>query len=130
VAVETLRIYEERDILSHIRKVGPRLQAGLRRFADHPLVGEVRGVGLVGAIELVADKTTKAPFAPEQRVGPAVAKAAEENGLILRAMGDSVGFSPPLIIGEGDVDEMLSRFGRALDGVTRQMGRQSLKPAA
>ncbi len=130
VAVETLKIYEERDILSHIRKVGPRLQAGLRQFADHPLVGEVRGVGLVGAIEMVADKATKQPFAPEQKVGPSIAKAAEENGLILRAMGDSLGFSPPLIISEDEIDQLLTRFGRALDSVSKQMGRERLKPAA
>src|SRR5271154_1208457 len=62
VALETLRIYEEDGILSHVRRMSPLMQAGLRRFADHPLVGEVRGIGLIGAVELVADKTTKAPF--------------------------------------------------------------------
>jgi 4-aminobutyrate--pyruvate transaminase len=115
VAVETLKIYEERDILSHIRKVAPVLQQGLQQFADHPLVGEVRGVGLMGAVELVADKTTKAPFAPELRVGPQLSKAAERHGLIVRAMGDALGFSPPLIITEAEIAETLSRFAAALD---------------
>jgi 4-aminobutyrate--pyruvate transaminase len=115
VAVETLKIYEERDILGHIRRVAPRLQEGLRRFADHPLVGEVRGIGLVGAVEVVADKPTKASFDPALKIGPRLAKAAEEEGLIVRAMGDSIGFSPPLIIEEAEIDEMLARFGRALD---------------
>ena len=59
VALETLKIYEKDDILSHVRRVAPRMQAGLRQFADHPLVGEVRGIGLIGAVELVADKATK-----------------------------------------------------------------------
>ena len=59
VALETLKIYEETDLLSHVRKMAPRMQAGLQKFADHPLVGEVRGIGLIGAIELVADKTIK-----------------------------------------------------------------------
>src|SRR5208282_1496147 len=66
VALETLKIYEQDDLLSHVRSVAPRMQAGLRRFADHPLVGEVRGIGLIGAIELVADKSTKASFDPAQ----------------------------------------------------------------
>ena len=60
VALETLKIYEEDDMLAHVRSVAPRMQAALRQFADHPLVGEVRGIGLIGAVELVADKSTKA----------------------------------------------------------------------
>ena len=115
VALETLKIYEERDILSHIRRVAPRLQQGLARFADHPLVGEVRGVGLVAGVEVVRDKATKEPFAPTEGVGRAVSKAAEQHGLIVRAMGDSIGFSPPLIISEGEIDELVARFGKALD---------------
>src|SRR3546814_8462735 len=62
VARETLKIYEERDILGHIASVSGRLQDGMRRFANHPLVGEVRGVGLIGAIELVKDKATRESF--------------------------------------------------------------------
>jgi len=130
VAVETLRIYEERDILTHIRAVAPVLQSGLRRFADHPLVGEVRGVGLVGAIELVRDKGTKEAFRPDERIGPRVAKAAETHGLIVRAMGDSIGFSPPLIITADEIDQMLARFGKALDDVWAEMGREAQKSAA
>ncbi|MGE0716692.1 MAG: aspartate aminotransferase family protein [Alphaproteobacteria bacterium] len=130
VAVETLRIYEERDIVGHIKSVAPALQAGLRRFADHPLVGEVRGVGLVGAVEVVRDKATREAFKPEEKVGPSIAKAAEQHGLIVRAMGDSIGFSPPLIITESEIGEMLSRFGKALDDVWAGMQRQGLKPAA
>ena len=83
VALETLKIYEERDMLSHVRQMAPRMQAGLRRFADHPLVGEVRGIGLIGAIELVADKATKAPFDPDRRrVGPFLCKRAHHHGVI------------------------------------------------
>ena len=130
VAVETLRIYEERDILTHIRAVAPVLQAGLRRFADHPLVGEVRGVGLVGAIELVRDKATKEAFRPDERIGPRVAKAAETHGLIVRAMGDSIGFSPPLIITADEIDQMLTRFGKAMDDVWAEMTREAQKSAA
>ncbi len=115
VALETLKIYEETDLLSHVRKVAPRMQAGLRRFEDHPLVGEVRGIGLIGAIELVADKTTKTPFDPNKGVGLFLAKRAHHHGVIIRALGDNIAFCPPLIIKEDEIDLMFERFGRALD---------------
>ncbi|CCG40309.1 aspartate aminotransferase family protein [Magnetospirillum molischianum] len=114
VAVETLKIYAERDILSHVAKVAPVLQDGLRGFANHPMVGEVRGIGLIGAVELVADKETKTPFDPAWGVGAALVARAQGHGLILRAMGDSVAFSPPLIITADEISEMLYRFALAL----------------
>jgi 4-aminobutyrate--pyruvate transaminase len=118
VALEALKIYEERDLFTHAARVGARLQARLRALADHPLVGEARGVGLIGALELVADKDSKASFPATQGVGAAVAERAQHNGVIVRAMsGDVIGFSPPLIITEAEVDEMMDRFGRALDDV-------------
>jgi 4-aminobutyrate--pyruvate transaminase len=115
VALETLAIYEERDILEHVRSVAPLLQDGLRRFADHPLVGEVRGIGLVGAVELVADKATKQPFELTQGVGAYLGKRAEANGLIVRPLGDSIAFAPPLVIAAAEIEEMLESFGRALE---------------
>jgi 4-aminobutyrate--pyruvate transaminase len=115
VALETLKIYQEDDTLSHVRHVMLRMQAGLRRVADHPLVGEVRGIGLIGAVELVADKATKAPFDPAQGVGPFLSKRAHHHGVILRPLGDSIAFCPPLIISEAEIDLMLERFALALD---------------
>jgi 4-aminobutyrate--pyruvate transaminase len=115
VALETLKIYEERDIVSHVRTVAPHLQDGLRRFRNHPLVGEVRGIGLIAGVEIVADKTTKAPFDPKLGIGGHVARFAQEHGLIVRAMGDSIGFSPPLIITSAELDDLVARFGKALD---------------
>jgi 4-aminobutyrate---pyruvate transaminase len=128
VAIETLKIYDEIDILSHVRQVGPYMQRQLReRFADHPLVGEVRGVGLVAAVELVEDKAARKNFDPSKKVGPRLTKLGEGHGVILRAMvNDSMGFSPPLIITEAEVDEMLDRFGRALDDLSVQLRRESL----
>jgi 4-aminobutyrate--pyruvate transaminase len=115
VALETLKIYEQDDTLSHVRRMAPRMQAGLRRFASHPLVGEVRGIGLIGAVELVRDKATKAPFDAAEAVGPFLAKRGHQHGLILRALGDSIAFCPPLIINEAEIDLMLGRFALALD---------------
>lgn len=114
VALETLRIYEERRILANVQAVGPRLQEGLRRLVDHPLVGEVRGVGLIAAVELVRDKATKAPFDPPGSAGALLAARAQAHGLIVRNLQDSVALCPPLIIAEAEVDEVLRRFERAL----------------
>jgi 4-aminobutyrate--pyruvate transaminase len=128
VAVETLKIYDEMDLVGHVRKVGPHLQKRLReRFADHPLVGEVRGVGMVGAIEFVADKAARKNFDPAAKVGPRMMKAGEAEGVILRGLAnDTIAFSPPLIMTEPEVDEMVERTGRALDALTVQLRRESL----
>ena len=122
VAIETLKIYEERDIVGHVQKVAPRLQNGLRqRFANHPLVGEIRGLGLVAGVELIADKTTKAPFDPSQGAGNILTAEINKHGLILRQIGDAQAFAPPLVISEGEIDEMLDRFGKALDDTAARL---------
>ena len=126
VAVETLKIYEERNILGHVQKVMTRFQDGMRRCASNPLVGEVRTIGLMGACEVVKDRATKAPFDPAEGVGNMVAVRAQELGLIVRAMGDSIALCPPLIITEGEIDEMLKRYSRALDDVATKLGREKL----
>ncbi len=116
VALETLKIYEERDIVGHVRRVGPRLQAGLRKFADHPLVGEARGIGLIGALELVRDKATHANFDAKAGIGAYLVKRAQHHGAILRNMaGDVIAFSPPLIITELEIDALLEHTRHALD---------------
>ena len=122
VAIETLKIYEERDIIGHVQRVAPRLQNGLRqRFASHPLVGEIRGLGLVAGVELVADKATKAPFDPSQGAGDILTAEINKHGLILRQIGDAQAFAPPLVISEGEIDEMLDRFGKALDDTAARL---------
>ncbi len=118
VALETLKIYEERNIVDHVRSVSPRLQDGLRKIADHPLVGEARGVGLVGALELVRDKTTKEAFDPKLGVGAFFQGQAESEGLIIRAIGDTIAVCPPLIIVEEEIDELLGCLGRALEATS------------
>ncbi len=116
VALETLKIYEERDIVAHIKRIGPRLQNGLAKFAGHPLVGEVRGVGLMAAVELVKDKASKANFDGKLGVGGYLIKRGQAHGAILRSVvGDVICFSPPLIINEQEIDLLLERFGKALD---------------
>src|SRR6185437_14016195 len=120
VAIETLKIYDEMDMGAHVASVGAHMQTELRRrFADHPLVGEVRGAGLIAAVELVADKATHTNFSPAAKVGGRLTKLCEEHGVIGRAvMNDALCFSPPLVISAEEIDEMLNRVGRALDELT------------
>jgi 4-aminobutyrate--pyruvate transaminase len=124
VAMETLRIYDEMDMIGHVQRVGAHLQQVMGRFADHPLVGEVRGVGLLTGIEMVANKDTRAPFDPAQKVGATVDQHARKHGLITRFIGDRIAFSPPLIVTEAEVDEIAARLGRALDDTWAEIRAQ------
>jgi 4-aminobutyrate--pyruvate transaminase len=128
VAVETLKIYDEMDVVGHVRTTGPHLQKKLQeRFAGHPLVGEVRGIGMVGAVELVADKAAHKNFDPSLKIGPRMIKLGEAEGVILRGLAnDTVAFSPPLIMTVAEIDEMVERTGRALDALTVQLRRESI----
>ncbi len=118
VGLENLAIIEERGLVANAARVGAHMQARLRAFASHPLVGQVRGVGLIGAVELVADKATKARFDPPGKVGAYLYARGHERGLIIRAIYDSICFCPPLIITEAEVDEMVSRFADCLEATT------------
>jgi 4-aminobutyrate--pyruvate transaminase len=128
VAVETLKIYDEMDISAHAARVGAHMRRRLReRFADHPLVGEVRGIGMVGAIELVADKATHRNFDPAAKVGARMSKECENAGVISRNLAnDTIAFSPPLIMTEAEVDEMIERTAKALDALSVTLRRESL----
>jgi 4-aminobutyrate--pyruvate transaminase len=128
VAIETLKIYDELEIGAHVGSVGPHMQRELRRrFADHPLVGEVRGTGLIAAVEFVTDKAKRVNFDPKLKVGARLTKLCEENGVIGRAvMNDSLCFSPPLVISTEEIDEMLNRVSKSIDELTVQLRREQL----
>ena len=115
IALETLQVYEDDNILAHVQSLAPRFQRGLQRHASRAHVGEVRGVGLIGAIELSADPATRTPFDPALKAGARLAELALAQGLIVRAMGDAVAFCPPLIITADQVDDMFARFDRAFE---------------
>ena len=132
-AVATLDIVEKEDLPGNALRTGAHFQEKLQdAFADHPLVGEVRGVGLMGAVEFVADRERKERFASSLKVGGRVSAAALQEGLIARAMphGDILGFSPPLVITAAEVDEMVARARRALDKVTDDLVREGEWKAA
>ncbi|EGD57468.1 aminotransferase [Novosphingobium nitrogenifigens DSM 19370] len=122
VALETIRIIEERDLVANAAEQGERLRNGLAAMADHPLVGEVRGVGLVAAVELVIDKQAKTALEKPGLLGAAVNKALQDQGVIGRAMLDAVAFCPPLIITAAEVDAILTKFRAALDTVASELG--------
>jgi len=130
VALETLKIYEERDIVGQVRAQAPGFAKGIQRFNDHPLVGETRSVGLIGAVELVRDKQTKEIFDPKLGVPAYCVKRAQEHGLIIRAIVNSIAFCPPLVSTAEEIAEMYRRFGLALDETLAWVKEQGLASAA
>lgn len=115
VGLENLKIIEERDLMGNAARLEAPFQQGLRALAAHPLVGEIRGVGLIGAIEMVADKATRRSFDPLGRVGARTMAFAAEEGLICRALGDTLALCPPLIVTRTDIDRILARATRAIE---------------
>jgi 4-aminobutyrate--pyruvate transaminase len=116
VALKTLEIYARDNIAALAARKAPQFQARLAALAAHPLVGEARGLGLVGAIEMVVDKASKRAFEAKAGVGPRAVAFAEEEGLIVRFLpGDVVSVCPPLIMSASEIDDLFDRLTRALD---------------
>lgn len=124
VALETQRIYDERNIGAHVRALIPHFRERLGQLADRPLVGEARCAGLIGAVELVADKAAKRNFEQSQKVGAWTANKALEHGLIVRPLvNDSIALCPPLIITREQIDDMFDRLERTLDDAAAQFAK-------
>ncbi len=116
VGLENLRILREEKIIERVKaETAPYLQKRLRELADHPLVGEVRGVGMLGAIELVKNKATRERYSSDQGVGMICRTHCFANGLIMRAVGDTMIISPPLVISNAEIDELVSKARQCLD---------------
>ena len=122
VALRALEVYEEDEILGHVRAVAPQFAARIMELTSHPLVGHGRASGLVGAIELMADPAQKAPFDTALKVGARVVEHALDYGLILRPLGDGISFCPPLIIKSAEIDFLFDAVTRALDRAAAEMG--------
>ena len=129
LGVKAIEIYQKRDILGHVRSLAPLFEKRMRRLGEHPLVGEARFCGLVGGVELVADKRTKRSFDPKQGVGAQAAKFAEQRGAILRGIGDTLAFCPPMIIKEAELNELFDRAEKALDDAEAWVGKEELRAA-
>jgi len=121
VAIENMKIIEERNLVEQANETGALMQKLLREYADHPLVGEIRGVGLIAGVELVADKASKQPFDPLGKAGGYAYERAHDHGLIVRGIQDTVAFCPPLIIQPEQVRDMVDRFGRTLEDTARHV---------
>ena len=130
VALKTLDIYARERIAEQVARKAPHFQARLAALGKHPLVGEARGLGLVGGLELVADKNSKRSFEAKAGIGPRAVRYAEEEGLIVRfLMGDILSICPPLIITPAEIDELFDRLGRALDRTLDWVKQQRLMQA-
>src|ERR1700758_634668 len=130
VALKAIEIYARERIVESAAERAPQFQARLVAFNNHPLVGEARGLVLIGGVELVANKKTRQAFAPGQGVGPRAVRFAEDEGLIVRAvMGDVLTLCPPLIITAAEVDELFDRLTRALDKTLDWVRRERLDRA-
>ncbi len=127
VALKALEIYARDRVVQKAAERGTQFQTRLKAIGDHPLVGEARGLGLIGGVELVADKKTKRSFAAQHGVAARTVQFAEAEGLIVRAvLGDVLTLSPPLIINAQEVDELFDRLGRALDKTLDWATREKL----
>jgi len=130
VAVKTLEIYQRDKIIETARTRMPQFQQRLMALGDHPLVGEARGMGMVGALELAADKRAKKPLDPKRGVGAQVVSHAQAEGLIVRFIGgDVISVCPPMIIQPAEIDELFDKLTRALDKTLDWAKREQLLAA-
>ncbi len=117
IALETIRIIEEENLPQNAYEMGERLRAGFRKLLDHPLVGEVRGVGLLAGVELVIDKEKKTALEKIGDLGAMVAQQMIANGVIARPTYDALLFSPPMIIEPEEVDMIIAALAKSLNEV-------------
>jgi 4-aminobutyrate--pyruvate transaminase len=115
VGVKAIEIYQRRNILAQVRKMTPIFEAKLKAVADHPIVGEVRSLGLMGGIELAPDKSGKTAFDPVGKTGAMLSEEMLKRGVICRAIGDTLAFCPPMVITEAEMEEMFAPLEDALD---------------
>lgn len=123
VGLENLRIMREEKLTDYVKQeAAPYLQKKIAELAEHRLVGEVRGVGLLGAIELVKDKATRERFPDKGTTGSLCRDFCVSNGLVMRAVGDTMIMSPPLVISKTEIDEMVGKIWTVLDQTAEQLG--------
>ena len=126
VALEVQKIYAEMDIVARARRLGTVMQSALGRLRSHPLVGDVRGTGLILGMELMRDGAKRIPFDSALKVGARVDEAAKNHGLIVRVVGDRLVFAPPLVIEAAEIEEIGERLERALDEVAEGLDREGV----
>ena len=116
VALEAQKIYDETDLFGHAKRLTPVFHNHVQSFADHPLIGEAMSVGMMGALEVVADKKTRTSFdMATVGAGNRVSTHAQARGLFVRNMGDRIAVCPPLIINEAELADLFGRLRQSLD---------------
>ena len=126
VANKTLEIYQRDNILDHVNEVSPSFIQRLNKCDKFDLVGNVRGVGLIGALELVSEKNSNKGFDKKGIAGKIFDEYAKKNGLIIRAIGDIIAFCPPLIINESQINDMFDIVEDTINKATDALSKQGL----
>ena len=123
LALENLRILDEEGIVERVKTdTGPYLQEHLQSLADHPLVGEVRGIGMLGALEIVQDKATRSRFPSSAEATIKCRTHCFDNGVVIRAVRDAMIMSPPLTISREEIDQVVARLHQSLDQTASDLG--------
>ncbi len=130
IALKTLEIYERDRVYERAFALVPRFAAHMERLRGHPLIGDARHMGLVGAVEFAADRAARRPFAPELAVPTRCVAFARELGLIVRSVGDSIVVCPPLVITADELDDLFGRLEGALDRTADALAREGALPRA
>ncbi|WP_454857601.1 aminotransferase [Rhizobium binxianense] len=128
-ALANLQLIEEGGLIAQAASRGAHLHRRLQEaFADHPLVGDIRGRSLVGALEFVAAKNPMTPFDPALKIAARIVKQARDRGIITRALphADTISFSPPFIITEAEIDEMIAKTREAVDATMDELVREKI----
>ncbi|XP_070006391.1 vanillin aminotransferase isoform X2 [Nicotiana sylvestris] len=121
VALEALKIYKERNIIEVVNKISPKFQEGLKAFSDSPIIGEIRGTGLVLSTEFVDNKSPNDPFPPEWGVGPYFGAQCEKYGMLVSCAGDYINMAPPFTLSLDELDELISIYGKALKDTEKRV---------
>jgi adenosylmethionine-8-amino-7-oxononanoate aminotransferase len=122
VAVRNLRIIDEEGLVERAATMGKRLNEGLAQLIEMPNVGDVRGLGLMAAVEVVADKASRRPYESALGIGGKLAKAMRERGVVTRAKGESILLAPPLVVSDHEIDTIVNVTAEAIDAVTAGIG--------
>lgn len=123
VALETLKIYQEMDIAATARARAKTFWAELAPLAQSPIVGQLRGMGMIAGIELTADRAGKKSFGPEVGAGRIVERCCMAEGLIVRAVGETIALAPPLVISDEEIRDLSARLSRGFRAAERELGR-------
>ena len=116
--MRNLQIIDDEGLVTRAERMGKRLHEALARLGEMPHVGEVRGLGLIAGVEIVADTATREPFPPSAGVGAKIARAMRDRGLITRVKGDIILLAPPLIVSEEEVDTIVNVVAESVEAVT------------